>query len=197
MHTAELEALAGFVLGPLVCYHGGELQIIEGVLSGTETLGNSSNQNDWLGSGIYFWVGSKERAQEWAEQKQARGLLKKAAVVGALIYPSFCLNLLDFGVLDEVKDAYNFLLEVFRKTGEEPPVNRCEQNGILVNRYLDCAVINSVHQLRKDAGLTTYDTVVGAFEEGDLLFDGSAFREKTHLQIAVRNRSCILKYFSP
>ena len=197
MHTVELEALAGFALGPFVCYHGGELSIIEGVLSGTESLGKSSNQNDWLGSGIYFWVGSKERAQEWAEQKHARGLLKKAAVVGALIYPSRCLSLLDFGVLDEVKDACNFLLDVFRKTGEEPPRNRCELNGILVNRQGDCAVMNSVHQLRKEAGLTAYDTVLGAFEEGAPLFDGSAFREKTHLQIAVRNHSCILKYFLP
>ena len=197
MHTAELEALAGFALGPLVCFHGGELRVIEQVLSDVETLGKSSNKNDWLGNGIYFWVGSKERAQEWAEQKQAQGLLHKAAVVGALIYPGLCLNLLDFGVLDEVKDAYNFLLDVFSKAGEEPPRNRCELNGILVNRRLDCAVMNSVHQLRKEAGLTAYDTVLGAFEEGAPLFDGSAFREKTHLQIAVRNHSCILKYFLP
>ena len=93
-----------------------------------------------------FWVGSKERAQEWAEQKQARGEIHHAAVMGALVYPSHCLNLLDYGVLDEVKDAYCFLLDVFKKAGEEPPKNRCEQNGILINRYLDCAVIDSVHQ---------------------------------------------------
>ena len=117
--------------------------------------------------------------------------------MGALVYPSHCLNLLDYGVLDEVKDAYCFLLDVFKRAGEEPPKNRCEQNGILINRYLDCAVIDSVHQLRKDARLTGYDTVLGAFEEGAHLFKGSTFREKTHLQIAVRNRSCILKYFIP
>ena len=63
MHTAELEALAGFALGPLVCFHGGEQQVIEQVLAGSESLGKSSNQNDWLGNGTYFWVGSKERAQ--------------------------------------------------------------------------------------------------------------------------------------
>lgn len=197
MHTAELEALAGFALGPLVCFHGGELRVIEQVLADVETLGKSSNKNDWLGNGIYFWVGSKERAHEWAEQKQAQGLLHKAAVVGAIIYPGLCLNLLDFGVIDEVRDAYSFLLEVFKKAEDDPPVNHCEQNGILVNRPLDCAVIESVHQLRRDAGLPAYDTVLGAFEEGPPLFEGSAFRERTHLQIAVRNRSCILKYFKP
>jgi hypothetical protein len=63
VHTAELEALAGFALGPLVCFHGGEQQVIEQVLAGSESLGKSSNQNDWLGNGTYFWVGSKERAQ--------------------------------------------------------------------------------------------------------------------------------------
>lgn len=197
MHTAELEALAGFALGPLVCFHGGEQQIIEQVLAGSESLGKSSNQNDWLGNGTFFWVGSKERDQEWAEIKQANGLLRKAGVLGSLIYPSLCLNLLDFGVLDEVKDAYSFLLNVLKKARNEPPKNRCEQNGIFVNRALDCAVINSVHQFRRDAGLPEYDTVMGAFEEGTRLFEGSAFKERTHLQIAVRNRSCILKYFSP
>ncbi len=39
MRTVELEALAGFAIGPLVCYHGGELKIIEDVLTGKELLG--------------------------------------------------------------------------------------------------------------------------------------------------------------
>jgi hypothetical protein len=40
-------------------------------------------------------------------------------------------------------------------------------------------------------------TVRGAFEEGDEAFPGAASKMETHIQIAVRNRQCILGIFRP
>jgi hypothetical protein len=39
-----------------------------------------------------------------------------------------------------------------------------------------------------------YDTVIGYFEDGCFVYDGACFREKTHIQIAVRNPKSIIGY---
>jgi hypothetical protein len=40
-------------------------------------------------------------------------------------------------------------------------------------------------------------TVRGAFEEGDEPFPGAALKKETHIQVAVRDRQCILGLFRP
>jgi hypothetical protein len=42
-----------------------------------------------------------------------------------------------------------------------------------------------------------YDTVRGAFLEGDPIYPGAGFSREAHIQIAVRNRACILGVFRP
>lgn len=42
-----------------------------------------------------------------------------------------------------------------------------------------------------------YDSVRGVFEEGLEPYPGSAFKEKTHIQVCVRNPNCIKGYFAP
>lgn len=54
-----------------------------------------------------------------------------------------------------------------------------------------------MHQLRADNNLQAFNTVYGVFEEGDSLFEGSALKEKTHVQLAVRSPNSILGYFRP
>jgi hypothetical protein len=62
-------------------------------------------------------------------------------------------------------------------------------------RRLDCAVIETLHQLRSEAKLDSYDTVFGVFDEGDAAYPGAGFKEKTHIQLAVRNTDVIIGYF--
>jgi len=71
------------------------------------------------------------------------------------------------------------------------------QNGISMARKLDCAVINYLHELRKKTGEPEFDTIFGVFEEGNPIFSNSALKEKTHIQIAVRNLDMIRAYFRP
>lgn len=54
-------------------------------------------------------------------------------------------------------------------------------------RYLDCMVVNYIHQVRADNALEPFDSVCGLFAEGKAAFEGSLFKEKTHVQICVRN----------
>jgi hypothetical protein len=46
-------------------------------------------------------------------------------------------------------------------------------------------------------GLPAYDTVRGAFPEGEAIYDTCEIRDRTHIQIAVRNERCIIGYFLP
>ncbi len=48
-------------------YHGCDRAVADPVLTGRQQLGPSSNEYDWLGSGIYFWEHGPSRALEWAE----------------------------------------------------------------------------------------------------------------------------------
>tara|TARA_R100001143_G_scaffold62680_1_gene66654 strand:+ start:1667 stop:1855 length:189 start_codon:yes stop_codon:yes gene_type:complete len=42
-----------------------------------------------------------------------------------------------------------------------------------------------------------FDTAYGVFEEGEPIFPEAALKEKTHIQIAVRNIEMIRGYFRP
>ncbi len=62
-------------------------------------------------------------------------------------------------------------------------------------RYLDCAVIRRLHKIIKESDSPSIDTVRGIFQEGKPAYPGSAFLEKTHMQIAVTNLDCIKAVF--
>jgi hypothetical protein len=68
-------------------------------------------------------------------------------------------------------------------------------------RFLDCAVIKHLHEIveaePRAGGVQPFDTVRGLFVEGERAYPGSAFRAKSHVQIAVRNADCIKGLFYP
>ena len=63
-------------------------------------------------------------------------------------------------------------------------------------RDLDCLILNECLDRLLLRGIE-YDTVRGAFLEGDPVYPGAGFSRETHLQIAVRNPSCLLGVFRP
>ena len=184
-------------LGPLVLYHGCDKNTAESVLSGKDSLLPSENDYDWLGPGIYFWVDSPDRALEWAKDRRSRrpGEMGEPSVLGAFAYPGNCLNLTDYGVMDELALAYRATRTLHKRTGAPMPVNSSRSNGIYLRRHRDCAVIQMVHKLRRRIGEVPYDTVYGVFEEGTKVYPGSGFKNKTHVQISICNPEMILGYF--
>ena len=187
-------------LGPIIGYHGCDSVVADAALNRKVSLTASSNDYDWLGPGVYFWVDSPERAFEWAlkQSQRKKSKIKNPSIIGAFIYPGLCLNLTDYGARDEVKFAYEAFKSTWSQSGkawDEFPTNKNKENEVFLQRNLDCAVIKVLHQLREADGIPQYDSVYGAFEEGGDLFEGSGFREKPHVQIAVSNQSCIVGYF--
>jgi hypothetical protein len=57
-------------------------------------------------------------------------------------------------------------------------------------------VINYCLEDLADEGIV-YETVRGAFLEGAPAYPGAGFARESHIQIAVRNPSCILGVFRP
>ncbi|AVS88059.1 hypothetical protein C8238_07220 [Paracidovorax avenae] len=179
-------------------FHGTDVETVKKVLCNPkEHLTASENDYDWLGSGIYFWENDPERALQFAKERMKwKKIRKKAAVIGAVIDLGLCLNLFDQSALSELKAAYDdFEFDMFLLDAPMP-VNEGGKDRLF--RRLDCAVIEHVHRLRKSSQSTPeYQTVRSGFHEGGEVYAGSGFQTKNHIQIAVRNRSCIKGYFLP
>jgi hypothetical protein len=178
-----------FVLG----YHGCDQSVGEHLLRNGK-FEPSTNQYDWLDSGVYFWQANPDRALLWAQEQRHRGKIKIPFVVGAVIELGFCMDLLTSNGISVVQAGYSRLHSEFEKSGlplpeNQEPGGRKESDRVL--RYLDCAVVNYVHQVRQSTRMPPFDSVRGLFSEGQAAFKGSMFMEKTHVQICVRNQDNI------
>ena len=165
-------------------------------MSGKIKLNPSMNIYDWLGSGIYFWEQSPERALEWAQScvdnpKMTNGQIKKPFVLGAIINLGLCLNLTDVSNMQRLQAAYTFLEELCKKKHQPLPRNT------ELFRELDCRVINLAAEISVQLGYGNFDTVRGAFIEGNPIYPGAKIYNHTHIQVCVRNPDCISGYFLP
>jgi hypothetical protein len=179
---------SSFILG----YHGCDVNVGERLLAGT-AFTPSNNDFDWLGPGIYFWEANPQRGLEFArEASRRRGSgSSEPCVVGAVIELGLCLDLTTSRGLEWVRRGYDSLARITRAAGLSLPSNSRDQ----LRRDLDCAVIRRLHTIRKAQKLPAIDTIKGVFTEGEPLYPGAGFREKTHIQIAVRNPQCIKGVF--
>lgn len=179
-----------------VAYHSCDQELGLQIINGKAELKPSENRWDWLGHGIYLWEGNPLRALQYAEES-SKGLqfnkkkIKTPFVLGVLVDMGNCLNLIDASAMAFLKDAFVSLDAIFKLEKTPLPTN----NGN--NRILDCAVITMLHQSRIENKLTAFDTIRGAFPEGENVYPGSAIKERTHLQICIRNDDCIKGYFLP
>lgn len=156
----------------------------------------SENSYDWLGPGIYFWEANPRRALEWADLIHKRKHVSEPSdpfVVGAAIDPGFCLDLLTSNGLAAVKAAYEDLAYHMQKSSQQLPQNSGGNDLFL--RHLDCAVLRHLHGIRSGIDQTAFDTVRGVFIEGKEVYPTSGFREKTHIQVCVRNPAVIKGVF--
>ena len=128
----------------------------------------------------------------WARERyRARGQI--ASVIGAVVQLGRCFDLLNEGVTAILADRYLELARTFAEAGRSLPRNHGRQAK---RRDLDCLVISHCLDELQKAG-TEFDTVRGAFLEGKPAYPGAGFSREGHIQIAVRNSTCILGVFRP
>lgn len=166
-------------------YHGCGQDTYEKVTQHNAPMKESSNDYDWLGSGVYFWQDSEARAWIWANECKSRGSIKDIAVIKASIDLRNCLDLLQEQYREELKQVYKLMKLEYELSKKPLPINMSKLHN------LDCAVINHLHQFRKKTGDPPYDTVRAVFQEGNSVYPGSRIMEKDHIQIAVRSQGCI------
>ena len=107
--------LPNLVLG----FHGCDLDTYKNVLYKHNKLRASHNSYDWLGSGIYFWENSLDRAEEWAasycsryNKKHPDEKPKEPAAIGAVISLGHCLDLADYGSASILKTGAIFTYDM-------------------------------------------------------------------------------------
>ncbi len=182
--------------GYLIGFHSCDREVGLRLINGRDEIRPSNNNWDWLGPGSYFWEQDPSRALQYATENAAGLQKNKIAaetpfVIGAIIDPGNCLNLVEFISLEILKTAYYILKEIKDATGQKMPVN----NGN--NRALDCDVIKYIHKSNADEGKMPYDTIRCAFPEGEEAYPGAMISSRLHIQICVCNPECIKGYFLP
>lgn len=191
--STTYEYQPSFVLG----FHGCDAAVGEDLLTGkTRHLRPSTKVYDWLGHGIYFWEGNPSRAMQWAHDRAKEGRFQHPFVVGAIIDLRHCLDLFDQTGLRQIEAAHRELVSTFEKADKPMPQN-VGSTPDKAGRQLDCAVLNYLHEYRKQRREIEYDSVRGPFLEGEPLYPGAGFRRQTHIQLCIRHTDCIKAYFRP
>ena len=187
----------------IIGFHGCDVIVRDQLVNSTSSFKKSENDYDWLGHGMYFWDNDLERALEFAKFKQehpqaGKKPIENPSVVGAVINLGLCLDLINASSLQLLKVGYEILIKNLETYGYEIPKNKPLRGGQdLIFRYLDCAVIETLHFSRTEEKLPPFDSVRGVFWEGDDLYENAGFKEKNHVQICIRNPNCIKGFFIP
>lgn len=187
-------------------YHGCEKSLAREIIMGQKPMQPSKNKYDWLGEGVYFWENDPVRALEFARDTN------DPFVVGAVLDLGYCLDLTCREGLNSLKMAWTKLVLPSITEGttitDATAINESDlpiknkaakkgENGELMLRFLDCHVITALHQFNAAHGIPDYDSIRGAFWEGDAVYPTAGFMDKNHIQLCVCNPDCILGVFLP
>jgi hypothetical protein len=85
-------------------------------------------------------------------------------------------------------------------TEKAAPPSRHPESVLKVVRligYLHDSIEQELSSAGAHGALERFDSVRGLFREGDPIYPGSGFYERTHTQIAVRSLECIKGVFLP
>ena len=159
-------------------FHGTSVERAGRILAGG--FQPSRNDYDWLGDGAYFFQDSPSRAWQWARDRFGA----HAAVLGAEIDLTDCLDLLAVRWRRILAVAHEGYVRQLVISGTTPPRQTAGAHR------LDRVVINYAADLLAEDGVMVR-SVRAAFEEGPPIYDGSALRTHSHVQIAVRDMAAI------
>lgn len=191
----------------LIGFHGCDESARDQLLTKPKKVKISEKPFDWLGHGFYIWENNYDRALEWAKDKEKRGKIKKASVIGVVFTLDYCLDLIDSEFIKMLSIYYKLMEKDLSSIGKELPKNidvKEDQHKDLLIRELDCAVIQYLHQkikeeikIHKNTSLKEFDSARGVFTEGGPAFPGAGVQKKSHIQICIRNTDCIKGFFLP
>lgn len=191
----------------VIAYHGCDVTTRDQLVSGRLAhLDNSANKYDWLGPGAYFFEDDHQRALMFAnashqvpEKRYTARPIATPAVVGAILQVQNWLDMTTQDGLQEFANAYAAVTQYYASTGKPMPANARagDADEDILLRGLDNAVFSYMHAVRDDKGLPAFQAVRAAFHQGREIAPLSGFHINTHVQIALRDPSCVKGWFLP
>jgi hypothetical protein len=174
----------------VVAFHGTRADTASRLVDGVG-FGPSTNDDDWLGHGIYFWEYAPQKAWWWARRRYG----DKAAVVGALVRLGRCFDLLDPSNAAVLKTAFLDMSRALTRAGQRAPKNAN------THKYLDCAVFNWMYAGLESGGYVVESAraVFVPMVKGrgfPRLWTRSGVFEDAHIQLCLREPRNILAVWS-
>jgi len=182
-------------------YHGTSAEAARKILEGD--FKPSENSWEWLGHGIYFWQDAPYRALEWARSWLShKGYQGPLTVVAAEIDLRNFIDLLDLegmrvppprgrgaaggGVTRLLRHVTGKFLRDLDRDGKilrnKPPINR-----------LDCGLFNFATNVLGSSMKIEIAGYRAACVEGERITSESPIYDKSHVQIAVIDKTAILE----
>ncbi len=179
----------------VIGYHGTKRSTALRIVQGLEPFVPSTNRDDWLGNGVYFWEYGPQQAWSWAErlrQVEVKANLwtdkDEIAVLGSMIRLGHCLDLLDPLNISVLK------LQAQRFQADLTALRRTAPKNVNTHRYLDCAIFEYTYAWLEELGrpIDTCRAVYVPTNSKTRIWNGSWIYEGSHIQLSVRNPGCIL-----
>ncbi len=168
----------------IVAFHGTTRAVAEHLVDGGEFV-PSSNTDDWLGSGIYFWECAPKQAWWWTKTFKKKS---QPAVVGAMIRLGNCFDLLDPANVQSLRRFHDVMMDTWKDAGVETPSNFRHRRNIesaVFNLYYDRSAV-------KGRSIDSARAVYVPTDRNKRIWKGSWIYEEAHIQICVRNPRNIL-----
>jgi hypothetical protein len=97
----------------IIAFHGTTRAVAEHLVDGGDFV-PSSNTDDWLGSGSYFWEYAPKQAWWWAKTFKKKS---EPAVVGAMIRLGNCFDLLDPANVQSLRQFHDVMMDTWKDAG--------------------------------------------------------------------------------
>jgi hypothetical protein len=180
----------------VVGFHGTKRSTALEIVQGNREFEPSTNDDDWLGNGIYFWEYAPQQAFSWAATRKAgKKWTEDIAVLGSMIRLGNCFDLLDPGNAEDLSTFYKAYRQTLADSRAAMPPN-------VRQKRLNCSVFEfAFTSLEKSLGQPV-DTCRAVFlpakasksraKNDTILWKACGINPLAHVQICVRNTSCIL-----
>jgi len=144
----------------------------------------STNDYDWLGTGIYFFQDAPMRAASWARER----FPDSPAVIRSELTLLNCVDLLDIAWNPIIRETYDMFVKEYQKANIPVPLQNPQKSKA---HRLDCAFFNYIVEKVFASKDVNIDSIRAVFNEGNRIYPNSAIFDHSHIQILIRDLSLI------
>ena len=148
----------------------------------------STNDYDWLGTGVYFFQDAPVRALAWASERYP----DSPVVIKSELALENCIDLLDINWNPIIQEAYTIFVSEYQKANKSLPLQNPQRSKA---HRLDCAFFNYIVEKILEPQGETIGSIRAVFNEGDRIYPSSAIFDRSHIQILIRDLSLIKKSY--